>query len=112
MWNKKLKKGLLLTTGILSVVVIVLTQSFYKPTAEEKATAKTEQGDSTKQTTIHAPADVVANGNATGLPENIPFVPQQTTTPEDSKRVSAILKQGLINFFKTLFRTSIAPNAP
>lgn len=112
MWNKKLKKGLLLITGIMSVVVIVLTQSFYRPTTEEKVTAKTEQGASNKQTSIHAPADVVANGNATGLPENTPLVPQQASTQAESKKVASILKQGLIKFFKTLFRTSIAPNAP
>jgi cell division protein FtsI/penicillin-binding protein 2 len=112
MSKKGLKKGFLLFIGILSVVVIVLTQSFYKPVSDEKAKAKTEQSDSKDQATIHAPSDVVANGNTLAVNESEAIVPQQSAISEETKKVIAVVRQGLFRFFRTLFRTSIAPNAP
>ncbi len=112
MSKKGLKKGFLLLVGILSVVVIVLTQSFYKPVSDEKAKAKTEQSDSKDQATIHAPSDVVANGNTLAVNNNEALVPQQTVVSEETKKVITIVRQGLFKFFRILFRTTIAPNAP
>lgn len=112
MSKKGLKRGFLLFIGILSVVVIVLTQSFYKPVAEEKAKAKTEQNESKNQASIHAPSDVVPNGNALAVNQDQAIVPNQAAISEEPKKVVAVIRQSLFKFFRTLFRTSIAPNAP
>lgn len=112
MSKKGLKKGFLLLIGILSVAVIVLTQSFYTPVCDEKAKAKTEQSDSKDHTSIHAPADVVANGNTLAVSNNEAIVSQHAAVSEETKKVIAVVRQGLFKFFRTLFRTSIAPNAP
>lgn len=110
MTNKGLKRGLLLIIGILSVMVIVLTQSFYKPLSEEKA--KTEQSDSKNKDTIHAPSDVVANGNTLALNTDQAVASNGVAVSEEPKKVVVAIRQGLFKFFRTLFRTSIAPNAP
>jgi len=112
MSKKGLKRGFLLVVGILSVMVIVLTQSFYKPVADEKAKAKTEQNDSKNQATIHAPSDVVANGNTLAVNNDQAVVPNQVAISEEPKKVVAVVRQSLFKFFRTLFRTTIAPNAP
>ncbi len=112
MSKKGLKRGFLLIVGILSVLVIVLTQSFYKPVADEKAKVKTEQNDSKNQVTIHAPSDVMANGNTLAVNNDQEVVPNQVPISEEPKKVVAVIRQSLFKFFRTLFRTTIAPNAP
>ncbi|MBI3220329.1 MAG: hypothetical protein HYZ44_12525 [Bacteroidetes bacterium] len=112
MSKKALKRGFLLLAGILSVAVIVLTQSFYKPVTDEKAKAKTEQSDSKDQASIHAPSDVVANGNTLAINDNSQIIPQQAVVSEEPKKVIAVVRQSLFKLFRTLFRTTIAPNAP
>jgi cell division protein FtsI/penicillin-binding protein 2 len=112
MSKKGLKRGFLLFVGILSVAVIVLTQSFYKPVAEQKAKAKTEQNDTKNEASIHAPSDVVSNGNTLAVNQDQEIVPRQVAISEEPKKVVAFIRQSLFKFFRTLFRTSIAPNAP
>jgi hypothetical protein len=112
MSNKVLKKSFLLFTGCVAVIVIALTQSFYKPTIEEKISTQTEQADASDRASIHAPSDVVANGNALALNNSADVIAGQVSVKEEPKKVAVILKQGLFKFFRTLFRTSIAPNAP
>ncbi len=112
MSKKGLKRGFLLIVGILSVAVIVLTPSFYTPASEEKAKAKTEQSDAQDQASIHAPSDMVANGNTLAVSNNAPLVPQQPAISEQPQKIVAVVRQGLFKLFRTLFRTTIAPNAP
>ncbi len=99
--------------GILSVAVIVLTQSFYMPTESFQKKAKTEQTpDQDNQVFVSAPSDMVPHGNTVAVNENTPSIAEKIGSTDQPKKVTAVLKKVFVTFFKTLFRVIIAPNAP
>ena len=100
--------------GILSVAVIVLTQSFYDSTETSQKKAATEQTpeQNTHAVTISAPSDMVPHGNAVAVNHQQPSVLEKFSRIEKPKRTSVIIKNTVVTFFKTLFRVIIAPNAP
>jgi hypothetical protein len=112
--NKAVKRGLLMIAGILSVLVIVLTQSFYQPTetnqkkiASEKTTEKSAQDVS-----ISAPSDVVPHGNTVAVSENAATIASRAVEIEHPKKITLVAKNIFVIFFKALFSVVIAPNAP
>ena len=100
--------------GILSVAVIVLTQSFYQPSQSFSKKANTEQADqNSKEVSISAPSDMVPHGNTVAVNESSPSsITEKIGSTDQPKKVSVVAKKVLVNFFKTLFRVFIAPNAP
>lgn len=99
--------------GILSVVVIVLTQSFYQPSESFQKKAKTEQADqNSKEVSIHAPSDMVPHGNTVAVNESTPSIAERVGSTDEPKKAVVVVKKVFITFFKTLFRVIIAPNAP
>ncbi len=99
--------------GILSVAVIVLTQSFYQPSQSFQKKAKTEQADQTsKEVFINAPSDMVPHGNTVAVNEHSPSLAEKISGPAEPKKTVVVAKKILVNFFKTLFQVFIAPNAP
>jgi hypothetical protein len=110
MKSKSLQRLLLLTSGICAVLVILLSQSFYQsPTTG----AKEKTGKSTKkEVAIHAPSDVAAQGQGMEISHSQPPAVEKIVL-DDHKNVKAVFVQQVVtNFFKTLFRAIISPNAP
>ncbi|GHN01456.1 hypothetical protein WSM22_29450 [Cytophagales bacterium WSM2-2] len=110
MKTKSLQRSILLASGICAVVVILLSQSFYK-SAEPLAKAKTEKSDKT-EVTIQAPSDVAAQGQAVELNAQQPLLIEELSTTNKKNDFVVFVRKTTLNFFKTLFRVIISPNAP
>lgn len=111
--KKQFSRTILMIAGIITVVIILVSQSFYHPPKNGLSKAKSEQNE--KQHTgakiISAPADVVPSATVQ-LDENIPtLLKPSTSDPERESIVSPHVKI-FASYFKTLFRAIISPNAP
>ena len=100
--------------GIVSVVVIVLTQSFYQPveTHQKKATSEKTAEKGSGQVTISAPSEMVPHGNTLAINPNTPSIAEKIAGLEKPKASTPTIKKVFVSFFKTLFKVIIAPNAP
>lgn len=110
MKSKSLQRALLLASGLCAVAVILLSQVFY--TANPSAKGKTEKSKDESAVVIQAPSDMAAQGQAVEISHS-----QVATVEElhlaDNKNESAVFIQRVAtDFFKTLFRVIISPNAP
>jgi hypothetical protein len=113
MTTKALKRGFLMIAGILSVAVIVLTQSFYQPSQSFSKKVNAEKTDqNSKEVSISAPSDMVPHGNTVAVNESNPNITEKIGSTDQPKKITVVAKKILVNFFKTLFRVFIAPNAP
>ena len=111
MKSKSLQRLLLLASGICAVLVILLSQSFYQ-VSSVPAKSKADKASDKKEVAIHAPSDVAAQGQAVELNHSQPPVVEKIVL-EDHKNEKAVFIQKIAtNFFKTLFRVIISPNAP
>jgi len=107
---KSLQRTILLATGISTVLVILLSQSFYK-TAD--VAVKKSDSKNKKEVTIHAPSDVASQGQSVQLSEEQQSALLEEITPsDDTDELVVIVKKTTTKFFKTLFRAIISPNAP
>ncbi len=102
-----------MTAGVLTVCIILLSQSFYQPVENSQTKAKTEQkaGDQTGATHISAPADVVPSP-AIELADNIPTLLKSLTSGEEGEKTFFPDLEILTPYFNILFRAIISPNAP
>ncbi len=100
--------------GILSVAVIVLTQSFYQPAESSYSLAETKQTpeQANNDVIIVAPSDMVPHGNTVAVSENSSSITEKIATNNKPESTSIVIKKVFVSFFKTLFRVLIAPNAP
>lgn len=114
MTNKGLKRGFLMIAGILSVAVIVLTQSFYQPTESSYSQAATKQTpeQTNNDVIIVAPSDMVPHGNTVEVSENSSSIAEKINSSNKPESTSIVVKHVFVTFFKTLFRVLIASNAP
>jgi ABC-type transport system involved in cytochrome bd biosynthesis fused ATPase/permease subunit len=113
--QKALKRGFLMITGIMSVVVIVLSHVFYEPIEPLQKKVATEQSSndhSTDDTAISAPSDIVSHGNAVAFNQPPVGVNEKLADTEIRKRSLTVIKKAFVSFFNTLFRVIISPNAP
>jgi ABC-type transport system involved in cytochrome bd biosynthesis fused ATPase/permease subunit len=113
--QKALKRGFLMITGIMSVVVIVLSHVFYEPIEPLQKKVATEQSSndhSTDDTAISAPSDIVSHGNAVAFNQPPVWVNEKLADTEIRKRSLTVIKKAFVSFFNTLFRVIISPNAP
>lgn len=102
-----------MVTGILAVAVIVLTQSFYKPTqVTQKKNTNTEQSGKSDHVTVSAPSDLSNSGNAQVVNDHTPSVIDEIKPSTTAKKATVVVKKTAIRFFQTLFRAFISPNAP
>lgn len=114
---KSLQRAILLTTGLCTVLVILLSQSFYKAAdvAVKKSDSKDKKDLPAGQAgvTIHAPSDVAAQGQSVQLSEEQQSALLEELTPsDDTNEFVVFVTKTTTNFFKTLFRAIISPNAP
>jgi hypothetical protein len=110
--KKRFSKTVLMISGILTVVVILASQSFYHPV---KTSVKKTSAEQTKRdggaTITNAPADVVPS-SAVQLDENTPTPVKNTPVAQEGKKAVPVAVTILSSYFKTLFRAIISPNAP
>jgi hypothetical protein len=112
MRTKSIQRAILLATGICAVVVILLSQSFYQ-TSGLAVKSKTEKSKDKTEVTVHAPSDVASQGHSVELNEQQPSHVEEELILNDKKNETVIfLRKSAVNFFATLFRVIISPNAP
>jgi len=107
---KSLQRAFLLFTGVAAVMVILLSQAVYTTGAAAKA--KPEKSKDKKEVTIQAPSDVAAQGQAVDLSTTQPAMLKEITRDENQHRPIVFVQKIATDFFKTLFRVIISPNAP
>jgi hypothetical protein len=112
--KKELKRHISMAVGILAVAVIVLTQSFYQPThITQKKNTNTEQQGATSETFVSAPSDVTHPGSSATVQEHSPSSLIEEIAPSSkSEKILPAVRKTTIQFFNTLFRVFISPNAP
>ena len=111
--KKQFFRTILMVAGVLTVLVILLSQSFYQPVENSVLKAKTEQkaGEHNGATNISVPADVVPIA-AMQLADNIPTLLKTLALDPESEKISFPNIEILTPYFNILFRTIISPNAP
>lgn len=108
MKTKSLQRIILLASGICAVVVILLSQSFYQVSGQ----ALKSKSKDKKEITIHAPSDVAAQGQAVELNHQQPSLLEELILSDKKEETVVFIQKTALNFFKTLFRVIISPNAP
>lgn len=109
MKTKSLQRAFLLASGICAVLVILLSHSFYQ-NSHVALKAKAEKDK--KEVAIHAPSDVASQGHSVELNEQQPSHVQEIILSDKKNDVVVFIEKTTVNFFKTLFRVIISPNAP
>jgi hypothetical protein len=109
MKNKSLQRSFLLASGICAVLVILLSQSFYQ---NSHVVLKTKAEKDKKEVAIHAPSDVASQGHSVELNEQQPSHVQEIILSDEKNETVVFIQKTSVNFFKTLFRVIISPNAP
>ncbi len=110
MKSKSFQRVLLLASGLCAVLVILLSQSFYQ-VASIPAKSKEKKSDKT-EVAIHAPSDVAAQGQAVELNHAPSSVSEKLVLADHKNEQAVFIQKIATNFFKTLFRVIISPNAP
>ena len=115
--NKAFSKKLMLLVGILAVLVILFTQAFQLETASflsKIKVHKTEKStEAEKNVIIAAPSEAVTSGQAVEVGDADPSMIREIVLDEDHvAERPGIYKAFLSDFFKTLFRVYISPQAP
>jgi hypothetical protein len=111
MKTRSLQRAFLLASGICAVLVILVSQSFYQ-NSSVALKAKSEKAKDPKEVSIHAPSDVASQGHSVELNEQQPSHVQETILGDEKNDVVVFVRKTAVNFFKTLFRVIISPNAP
>jgi hypothetical protein len=111
--KKQVFRIFLMIAGVLTVLVILLSQSFYQPVenGQSKAKANQKAGEQTGATHISAPADVVPSP-AIQLADHIPTLLKSFIAGEEHEKTFFPEIEILTAYFNILFRAIISPNAP
>ncbi len=105
---------ILMIAGVLTVVVILFSQSFYRPAESDTSIPNAGQkSDQHPHATIivNAPADVVPS-SAIQLDEHIPTLLKTLTEQKETEEKFFTGAEIIAPYFKILFRAIISPNAP
>lgn len=106
----------MLAAGILAAAVILFSQAFQKETSSflSKIRPTTEKPvDAEKKVIAPAPADAVTSGQAVETGDTDPsFIREIVFDEKKSVEQPAIYQTIIADFFKTLFRVFISPQAP
>ena len=111
--KKRVYRTFILIAGVLTVAVILLSQSFFQNVGNSQAKAKTEQKAGEKPGTTHivAPSDVVPS-SAIHLTDQIPTLLKTSTPEQEDKKSFFPVVKTVTGFFSILFRSLISRNAP
>jgi len=103
----------MMTLGILAVVVILLSHTFYKETQNPNEEARTEQSDSdAPKTFVSVPADAVTSSPVAEVNEQVPALLEEFEMHDAGTESVVLASPVLTRLVKTLFRVIISPNAP
>ena len=109
MKTKSLQRVILLACGLCAVAVILLSQSFYQVSGQ----ALKSKSKDKKEVAIHAPSDVAAQGQAVELNhQQQPSLLEELILSDKKEQTVVFIQKTALDFFKTLFRVIISPNAP
>lgn len=114
----KTHKNWTLFFGILTALVIVLSQLFWFQAATfTKKVAETEQKkdaakEATQEAQISLPSSSLPSTNTVVVEHDFSFIHEILFEKENSTEVSKSVLQTAGKFFQTLFRAIISPNAP
>ena len=111
MKSKSFQRVLLLASGFCAVLVILLSQSFYQ-SAPVPTKSKTEKASGKTEVVINAPSDVAAQGQAVELSHSQTSVVEELVLSDSKNEKAVFIQKIATDFFKTLFRVIISPNAP
>lgn len=115
MKNRLFQRIAMLIAGLLAAVVILLSQSFYKGTVQATAFKKVKTEQSTEKEShsfISAPSDLLPGASTTQVVENPPVLLSILEPLKIETTFAPIRTKVVTSFFKTLFRTVIASQAP
>ena len=121
MRKKAISKKLMLVAGILAAVIILFSQAFQKETTQILSKIKTDKTDTKdckttdaeKKVVIAASAEAVTSGVAVQVEDTNPSLIREIIFNENGgSSKPAIVKTILVDFFKTLFKAVISPQAP
>ncbi len=115
-----ISKKLMLVAGILAAIVILFSQAFEKEACQylSKIKAgsenKTEKAaDADKKIVVVPSSDAVTSSVAAEIEDTNPSLIREIVLNEDNiSKLPVIGKKILSDFFKTLFRVVISPQAP
>jgi hypothetical protein len=107
MKTKSIQRVILLASGICAVLVILLSQSFYQASGKVSTKSKDK-----KEVAIQAPSDMAAQGQAVELSHQQPSLLEELILSDKKHETVVFIRKTTLNFFKTLFRVIISPNAP
>ena len=117
MIKKAFSEKLMLVVGILAALVILFSQAFQQETTsflskiKEQKTEK--QASAEKDVIIAAPSEAVTSSQAVEVGDTDPSLIREIVLDEDHvSEQPAIYQAFLSDFFKTLFRVYISPQAP
>jgi hypothetical protein len=113
MHNPSRYRFFMLLTGVLVAGGIILSQVLFHQAdpAGEKQKAAQEQS-SPEDETIQVAPTLVNQTASLELDSSVDAVVEQVLEEKSVDTFLAAVKDGCFNFFKTLLRTLIAPNAP
>jgi hypothetical protein len=117
MVKKTVSRKLMLVAGILAAIVILFSQAFQKETHTFLSKIKTEKAekpaDADKKVISATPADAVTSGQAVQQGDANPsFIREIVFGKEKNTEPPVVNHTILAEFFKTLFRVFISPQAP
>ena len=107
-------RPVMMVAGVLAAVVILFSQSFFYQAQSNLEKIKSEQSpdQDAHQTFVSAPSDAVVNSSVENVNEQVPSLLEELFTTDVEAKAVSIVPTLFANFFKTLFRASISPNAP
>ena len=105
---------MMMIAGVLAVIVILFSQSFYHEAQSNLEKIKSEQSpdQETSKAFISAPSDAVVNSTVENVNEQVPSLLEELFTTDEEAQAVSIPPSFFANFFKTFFRAIISPNAP
>lgn len=102
--------------GIVTALVIVFTQLFWFQSTDIKSSkVDTEQAadaDSTEEAHISLPSSSIPASTSVEVGQGPSFIQEILFQQESESQASSHLPNAIGKFFQTLFRVTIAPNAP
>ena len=107
----------MLLGGLLSALTILFSQAFQQEAHAFLTKVKTEKTDASggpeKKIVVAAPSEAVPSGQATDVSNSNPsFICEILPEDEHALEQPIVDKKVLTDFFKTLFRAFISPQAP
>ncbi|WHZ09301.1 MAG: hypothetical protein OJF59_003057 [Cytophagales bacterium] len=108
--TRSIQRFVLLSAGICAVAVILLSHVFF--VNNQSTTQKQEKAKDKTEVKIQAPTEVTSQGQTGIVNDQNAVVVKEIVVDQPTNEIVVFVQKTTINFFKTLFRVFISPNAP